>query len=493
LGNRLYGAARNGDVLQLDATTGVIQGRFQPSEGFGYHQSDSTLAISPDRRTLYVGDSYYLSGSTVGHGAISRYDITTATPVLLQRVEIPAPAQSVWDIQVTPDGNSIFAVPGRFGEYGSTSTHQTLCLSAQDLTVTRGVLVFHGVSSGSITITADGTRVLLPAGIYTGVTSMTGLVYIFDARSFELVKTVVLGTDTSFSGSGLVSIPGTAFDRTSRWLFAASDLSPPLRVYEIPPTPTPPVTPAKSLLNISTRLLTQSGDNALIGGFIVTGTISKRVILRGLGPSLQLPGRLADPVLELHGSSALITENDNWNSHRNEVIATGIPPLEEYEPAIVATLEPGAYTVILRGFADTAGVAVVEVYDLDPSDSSRLANISTRGKVEEGDNVMIGGWIVGGSQSTMMVVRAIGPSLSGVSGALADPTLAIYDGNGALLARNDDWRTDQEQALIDSGLAPADDRESAILLSMFPGNYTGIVRGENTTTGIALVEVYNLQ
>jgi hypothetical protein len=146
----------------------------------------------------------------------------------------------------------------------------------------------------------------------------------------------------------------------------------------------------------------------------------------------------------------------------------------------------------LRGFAGAVGIAAVEVYDQNAAANSRLANISTRGKVETGDNVMIGGWIIGGGESTSVVVRAIGPSL-GVTGALIDPTLAVHDGNGTLQAQNDDWRMSQEQALINSGLAPTDNRESAILLSLLPGNHTAIVRGKNDTTGVALVEVYNLQ
>jgi hypothetical protein len=209
-----------------------------------------------------------------------------------------------------------------------------------------------------------------------------------------------------------------------------------------------------------------------------------------------LSGKLSDPVLELHGpGGSVIAENDNWNSHRDEVLATGLAPSSEYEAAIVATLQPGAYTAVLRGSAGTTGVTVVEAYDLGASGSTRLANISTRGKVEVGDNVMIGGWIIGGTESTSIVVRAIGPSLasSGVSGPLADPTMGIYNGNGLLIAQNDDWRSNQSELLIASGFAPRDDRESAILMSLMPGNYTAIVRGENDTTGVALVEVYNLQ
>lgn len=172
----------------------------------------------------------------------------------------------------------------------------------------------------------------------------------------------------------------------------------------------------------------------------------------------------------------------------------GVAPLDEHESAIVATLLPGAYTAILRGTNETSGVALVELYDLTPASNSRIANISTRGKVETGDNVMIGGFIIGGDQPTSVIVRAIGPSLAAesVTGALTDTTLALHDGNGALIAENDDWRDDQPQEIIDSTVPPTDEREAAIVRTLQPGNYTAIVRGKNETSGVALVEVYNL-
>jgi hypothetical protein len=177
-----------------------------------------------------------------------------------------------------------------------------------------------------------------------------------------------------------------------------------------------------------------------------------------------------------------------------DVLATGIPPADEHEAVVAVDLAPGSYTAIVRGRDDSTGVAVVEVYDLSPRSTSKLGNISTRGKVEAGDNVMIGGFILGGDQNTAVVVRAIGPSLAkhGIGGPLSDPMLAVHDGNGALLAQNDDWRMDQEQPLIDSGLAPADDNEAAMLLFLQPGAYTAVVRGKNDGTGVGLVEVYNL-
>jgi hypothetical protein len=266
------------------------------------------------------------------------------------------------------------------------------------------------------------------------------------------------------------------------------------------PTPTPTPTPSPSpstLANISTRLRVETGDNVLIGGFIITGTQPKKVIIRAIGPSLPLAGALADPVLELRSSSgSLILSNDNWRSNQEaEIIATTIPPSNDLESAIVATLPANGshYTAIVRGVNDGTGIGVVEAYDLNHAVDSKLANISTRGLVQTGDNVLIGGMIVLGQNPLRVIVRAIGPSLSSFfTGALADPTLELRDGNGGLIDSNDNWRSDHEQEIIATTVPPTNDMESAIVRNLAPGNYTAIVRGVNDTTGVAVVEAYNL-
>jgi cell division septation protein DedD len=275
------------------------------------------------------------------------------------------------------------------------------------------------------------------------------------------------------------------------------------------PTPTPQPTPSR-LLNIATRLRVQTGENVLIGGFIITGTDAKKVVIRGIGPSLAqfFSGALADPTLELYQGNTLLTINDNWktrtdgSSQQAEVEATGIPPTNDLEAAIVATLPPNAYTAILRGNGGTAGIGVVEAYDLNQEANSKFGNIATRGFVDTGDNVMIGGLIVGpaGGASTKVVVRAIGPTLGnfGIAGALQDPTLELHNDSGTTVASNDDWKTrpdgsSQEAEITATGLPPSDDRESALVQTVPPGNYTAIVRGKNNTAGVGLVEVYNLQ
>jgi hypothetical protein len=259
-----------------------------------------------------------------------------------------------------------------------------------------------------------------------------------------------------------------------------------------------------NLLNISTRMRVLTGDNVLIGGFIVTGTDAKKVIARGIGPSLTsqgVPGALADPTLELHdGTGATIASNDNWkDTQQAEIQATGIPPSNDLESAIVATLPANnsAYTAILRGKNNTTGVGLVEVYDLDQSANSTLANISTRGFVDTDDNVMIGGFILGpsGTSGAKVIARAIGPSLtaSGVANALQDPTLELHDGSGTTIAFDDNWKDSQQAEIQATGIPPSDDRESAIVATLAPGNYTAIVRGKNNTNGVGLVEVYNLR
>jgi hypothetical protein len=241
----------------------------------------------------------------------------------------------------------------------------------------------------------------------------------------------------------------------------------------------------------------ETGDNVLIGGFIITGTQPKKIIVRAIGPSLSsfFPGALANPILELRSSSGyLISSNDNWRSDQEAaIVATGIPPGNDLESAIVATLPANnsAYTAIVRGVNSGTGIGVVEVYDLDRTVDSKLANISTRGFAQTGDNVLIGGLIVLGQKPLRVIVRGIGPSLP-VAGALGDPTLELHDSNGTVIASNDDWRSDQEAEIIATGIPPPNNLESAIVRDLAPGSYTAILRGVNNTTGVALVEAYGL-
>jgi len=267
-------------------------------------------------------------------------------------------------------------------------------------------------------------------------------------------------------------------------------------------TPTPPPvvepSPTKLLLNVSTRVRVEGGSSVMIGGFIVTGEVPKKVALRAIGPSLAGSGLsdfLADPVLELYDSTGdLIAQNDNCSSLPANSIPANLKPTNGLESFISTTLSPGSYTAVLKSVDNTSGVALFELYDLDPT-SSRISNISTRGEVESGNDIMIGGFIVGGNDPTKVIVRAIGPSLTaaGISNALTNPVLSLFDGNGSLIFTNDDWKTSQQKQITDTGIPPADDRESAIVATLTPGNYTAMVSSASNATGVALVEVYDLE
>lgn len=257
-------------------------------------------------------------------------------------------------------------------------------------------------------------------------------------------------------------------------------------------------TPGRAL-NVSTRATVGEGENASVGGFIVSGSVAKRVILRGIGPSLASHGisnALPNPVIELFDASGnSLALNDNWeDSQSAEIAATGLAPTNPLESAIVRNLPPGGYTVRLSGKDVPTGVGLVEVYDLGKGAKSMLANVSTRASVGTGDDVMIAGVIVGSGGDPIVVVRAIGPSLAngGIVNALQDPMLELYNINGDQIAANDNWRDGQPTATKATLLEPSDDREAVIVGSLPPDSYTAIVRGKDNTTGVALVEVYRI-
>lgn len=256
-------------------------------------------------------------------------------------------------------------------------------------------------------------------------------------------------------------------------------------------------------LNIATRLRVELDENAMIGGFIITGNAPKTVVLRGIGPSLVNSGItdvLADPVLALHGGNgALIFQNNNWRDTQEQLIqGTIYQPGDDLESAIIQTLQPGAYTAVLTGLNRTTGVGLVEVYDNDQAADSQLANLSTRGFVRTGNNVMIGGFILGGGTGDSRVaIRGLGPSLSqsGLSNLLLNPTLELRDSNGTLLVANDNWQNDPASAaaLTANGLGLQHHLEAGIFITLPPGAFTAILAGQNNGIGIGLVEVYNIQ
>lgn len=275
------------------------------------------------------------------------------------------------------------------------------------------------------------------------------------------------------------------------------------------PTPTPTATPtpppgtgASHLANISTRMKVGTGQNVLIGGFIIQGSQSKTLILRAIGPSLTASGVssvLADPVLELRNSAGgLITSNDDWpeSAQASQIQQSGIAPTDAFESAILVTLSPGSYTAVVTGYDGGQGNGLVEAYEMD-ANSTRMVNISTRGRVGIADEPMIGGLIVQGGAAKKLIVRALGPSLAGgpspIAGVLSDPILELRDGSGNLLAVNDDWGSStQVNDIVATTIPPVHAHESAIVATLNTGNYTAIVRGVDNTSGVALVEVFDL-
>jgi hypothetical protein len=318
----------------------------------------------------------------------------------------------------------------------------------------------------------------------------------------ELGHTLGLGHPDA-AGQHVVAVMNSII--SNQELLSGDDIAGGQSIYGVPPVPTPVPTPGPGspshLANISTRMRVGVGEDVLIGGLIIQGSQSKKIILRAIGPSLAASGvanAMADPVLALNNSSGVIASNNDWtsSSQAGEIIASGLAPSDARESAIIATLSPGTYTAVVSGYQSGQGVGLVEAYELD-GNGTRLVNISTRGQVGVSDDVMIGGLIVQGSNAKRAIVRAIGPSLatgpSPVAGALADPVLELRDNSGALMASNDDWvNSPQYSEIVATGLPPPDTRESAIIVTCGAGNYTAIVRGVNNTTGIALVEVYDL-
>ncbi|HEX4640475.1 MAG TPA: hypothetical protein VH252_03765 [Chthoniobacterales bacterium] len=260
------------------------------------------------------------------------------------------------------------------------------------------------------------------------------------------------------------------------------------------------VTGHNALANLATRVQVGAANNVAIAGFIITGNSSKQVVVRGLGPSLAsagVQGALSDPILELHDSSGnLLMSNNDWQqSQAQELRDVNLAPSNDLESALLATLAPGTFTAIVRGNGNATGIGLVEVYDLQPSATSKLANLSTRGFVGTGQDVMIGGAIVTGPDNARVLFRALGPSLAGagIQNAITDPQLDLFDGNGVKVSSNNDWKGSQQAVITNSGLAPGNDLESAILTDLAPGNYTAVVSGVTGATGVALVEAYHLQ
>jgi hypothetical protein len=527
--------------LTLNATTGVLSGTPAVGTGGVYNLViTASNGVSPNDTqnfTLTVNEAPSITSAnnaTFTVGSNGTFTVTKTgfpTPTLSESGALPSGVtfdNSSGVLSGTPAAGTGGTYPITFtasnGVDSDAMQNFTLTVNEAPTITSANNVTFTVGTPGTFTVTTGHSFPINPALSETGALPL-GVTFTDNhdgtatiagtpaARSTRSTRTAPSGQTTAADTTGTYPITitaanGVAPDAMQSFTLtvgAASTPTPtPTPTPSATPTPSPTPTPATppQALNISTRLNVGTGENVLIGGFIITGNDAKKVIIRGIGPSLEQSGVanfLADPVLELHASDgSLISGNDNWkDTQQTEIEATGIPPTNDLESAIVATLLPGNYTAILSGKNDTTGIGLVEVYDLALTANSQLANISTRGFVLTGDNVMIGGFILGGAatDTNRILVRALGPSLTqaGITDALADPTLELHDGNGTLIQSNDNWKDTQQVEIEATTIPPTNDLESAIVAVLSPGPYTAIVRGKNDTTGVALVEVYHLQ
>jgi DNA-binding beta-propeller fold protein YncE len=490
----------------IDGETNQVRSiALDPTIGF---YSDR-IVVDDTRRRIYLGASLQVSSGTV----VDRLVVFDAdTEQRIATIDLAGAVGGSWlsGLAVNPVTGRVYASvsPGTAIVDGNTNTKIGVVTSVRgEIAVNRRtnkVYVVQTTYGDSVKVINGATDALetsfaVPASndFISGldVDDVTNRVYLAHGGSAGRVTAYDANNNYQALGQialGPTSAAGVAFGGVPRQLFVAHNLDGVVSVLQSSAT----AAPVDLFGNIATRARVGSGDNVIIGGFIIAGTQPRTVVVRGIGPSLPLAGALADPVIEVHGSSGeILATNDNWNDSltRQQIIDSGLAPTNALESALWGIINPGAYTVIVRGANNATGVGLFEVYDLDRTLPGKLANISTRGHVDTGDNVMIAGVIIVGAKPLNVIIRAMGPSLTGagVPNSLEDPVLELRDPNGGLVVSNDNWQ-EHEAEVNATGLAPTDPRESAIVARLSPANYTAIVRGKNGATGVALVEAYDL-
>ena len=467
----------------------------------------ATNGVAPDATqtfTLFVNNPpptiTSANNTTFVVGTFASFTVRTSPPIPSATVNFAGTLPS--GINFTPnsdgtatiDGTALAASEGSY-PINITASNGTLPDAMQTFTFTvqdaPPLLVAPAITSDastSFTVGTAGTFTITTTGSPTSTLTLDG------AQPSWL--SFVDNTDGTATLSGT---PDAGSDLSYSFTITARNGVSPVATQDFTLHVTP--TPASAqLVNVSTRLSIQTGGNVGIGGFIITGPDPKKVLIRAIGPTLGsfgVPNALQDPILELHdGTGAVLTSNDDWKLPQQAAVeATGLAPPDDRESAILLSLQPGSYTVIESGKNGTTGNGLIEVYDIDTLSTSQLSNISTRGRVQTGNNAMIGGFVVSGaSGSVNLIVRVLGPTLTsfGVANALSDPTLQLFDGNGTVIAFNNNWKDTQQTQIQNSGRQPPNNLEPAIAVTASPGNYTAIVRGNNNTTGVGLVEVYQV-
>jgi hypothetical protein len=464
----------NASVAFTYGTTGVFQGaaRFFSTVG----NLDPSSKFDPDGTITLVLPKETFRSHAVCTGACGPLNPGTAISIALGSVRLSPPSE------VPGSGGTNETIPDTTGAASYQLRPANLCLP-NTAPVAR-LTTDKGTGTAPLTVTLNGSA----SSDDDSIDTIATYTFNFNDGSDDVVQSSPTLVHT-FNDGGLFDVKLVVTD--SRGKVSSNTAH---ALVEVQQTGIPS---AAQLLNISSRLLAQTGDNTLIGGLIITGTGAKKVVFRALGPSTQVPGFLPDTILELHDATgALVTSNDNWGDSpdASQIQAVGLAPGDSRESAIMQLLNPGAYTAVVRGKNDAIGTAVVEAYDLDPTNNSKLANLATRGFVQTGDNILIAGFITGNRNANINVlVRAMGPSLAGlVPTPLEDPIMELHDSNGATLATNDNWQDTQKTQIEQTGIPPGNAKESAIVSSLPPGGYTAIVRGVNGGVGNAVVEVYNL-
>ena len=486
-------AVSGGNLFVANENTGTI-GEYNATTGATVNSAlisglDQPQGIAVSGGNLFVANE--------GDGTIGEYNATTGTTVnsaLISGLGFP--------FGIAVSGGNLFVVSGNtIGEYNATTGATVNSALISGLNNPWGIAVSGGdlfvTNTFGYTIgeyTTSGATV--NSALISGLNYPTGI-----AVSGGNLFVVCNGTIGEYNATTGATVNASL----------VSGLNVPDYIAVVTPTPTP--TPSH-LGNISTRGLVQTGSNVMIGGFVISGTQPKKVIIHAGGPSLAQFGlaALSDPNLQLYDSSgAVIAKNDNWQTTEifgiitsdqvSDIQNSGHTPSQAADSAIIVTLAPGAYTAIVSGVNGATGIGIVEVFDLDTG--SRLVNISTRGLVQTGANVLIGGFVISGTQPEKVIIHAGGPSLAQFGlAALSDPNLQLYDSSGAVIAKNDNWQTteifgiitsDQVSDIQNSGHTPSQAADSAIIATLAPGAYTAIVSGVNGVTGIGIVEVFDLQ
>ena len=475
--------------------------------GTTYQSAGSTSGATVNGQTVSYTNTTGLAASATQTFTIQVAVASSAADTTLQNSATVAPNGTPDDTSANNTSSVVSTAVAKSATTTAVSSSKNPSESGETVTFTATVSSVNGTPTGTVQFKDNGGNIGGPQTLNgSGVATISGVL-----STGAHTITAEYSGDANFNPSTGTLASSQTVNPPPTPTPTATPTASPSPTATVSPTPTataspsptasPSGTPSARPVNISTRARVETADGVLIAGTIITGNEPKRVMIRAIGPSLTAEGVndvLANPVLALYAADGtLIAQNDNWkDAQQSEIEGTPLAPKDERESAIIATLDPNSYTAMVTGHNGTSGVALAEIYDLNRAADSKLANISTRGRVAAGENVMIGGFMLGASPvDGNVIIRALGPSLgeAGLSNTLADPTLELRDANGTLVLANDNWQDDSAQAaeISASGIPPSNALESAIAVTLPRGDYTAILAGKDGTSGIALVEIYN--